>query len=185
MSGSNASNLGYGEYPPLHNVNPSLVNVGGTNNPASFGSNETGRFCGLAGAANNVDAAAGILKGGVRKLKRKIKNITKQYKRMKAGSRKIKHIRRSIQRRFISRKRASSLAGGRRKRTRSLRKRVQRGGYAQYQNNMPISASYQVAGVPLAAGASMLANPPPVRPNSTWPDNYNHYAMAGSPSQGH
>jgi hypothetical protein len=104
---------------------------------------------------------------------------------MKAGSRKIKHIRSSIQRRFISRKRASSLAGGRRKRTRSLRKRVQRGGYAQYQNNMPISSAYQVAGVHLPPNLSALANPAPITKLPTWPDNYNHYAMAGSPSQGH
>lgn len=104
---------------------------------------------------------------------------------MKAGSRKIKHIKSSIQRRFISRKRASSLAGGRRRRTRSLRKRVQKAGYAQYQNNMPISSAYQVAGINLQPNLSALANPAPITKLPTWPDNYDRYTNTGSPSQGH
>ena len=87
-AGSAASNLGYGNTTP-YNMS-SLVNGTSSNNPANFSSNEIPGLPGLAGAKSNVDAAAGIVpgicnfKGGAKRLKRKIKNITKRYK-MKGG----------------------------------------------------------------------------------------------------
>jgi hypothetical protein len=206
MSGSGASNLGYGNVAPLSNINGAYANVDSSNWPGTFGSNEIPGLPGLAGAKSNIDAAAGnvpgicLFKGGAKKLKRKIKNITKHYKKMKAGSRKIKSLKQRIKSRMASRSmsRNRSMAGGR-SRSRSLarsmaggrrtkhRRHRQRGGYSQYQNNMPMTPSYSVGGV-LPASQLGLANPPPIQvlPNSTnCIDNYNHFTGKGFPSRGH
>jgi hypothetical protein len=195
-AGSGASNLGYG------NVNPyntsSYVNGTSSNYSGSFSSNEIpgtppGPLPGLAGAKYNVDAAAGkvpgiCMKGGAKKIKRKIKNITKHYKRMKAGSKKIRSLRHRLRSRASSRSLASQLAGRRRTRRHSRRHRKQRGGYAQYMNNMPNTPSYQVAGINLPANLSALANPAPyvkLSNETSCIDNYNHYTNMGFPSKGH
>jgi hypothetical protein len=192
-AGSGASNLGYGNTSPFSNINGKFVNVDNSNSPATFGSNEVsgtppGPLPGLAGTKNNVDAAAGVypgrsilFKGGAKKLKKKIKNITKQYK-MKGGSRRRNSLRKRIRSKYASR----SLS----RKTRRNRKvtRRQRGGYSQYQNNLPMTPSYQVAGINLPASQLALANPAPfkVLPNTgTCPDNYNHYTNSGFPSRGH
>ena len=204
MSGSGASNLGYGNVAPLSNINGAYANVDSSNWPGTFGSNEIPGLPGLAGAKSNIDAAAGnvpgicLFKGGAKKLKRKIKNITKHYKKMKAGSRKIKSLKQRIKSRMASRSmsRNRSMAGGRsRSLARSMaggrrtkhRRHRQRGGYSQYQNNMPMTPSYSVGGV-LPASQLGLANPPPIQvlPNSTnCIDNYNHFTGKGFPSRGH
>ena len=207
-SGSGASNLGYGNIAPLSDINGKYVNVDNSNSPATFGSNEIsgsppGMFgLGLAGAKSNVDAAAGInpgiclFKGGAKKLKRKIKNITKKYKKMKAGGRKMKSLKKKIKSKITYRNLAKNLTyeGGRRSRrvlTRNKSRRVrrrQRGGYAQYQNNLPMTETYKVAGIHLPANESALATPPPVTvlPNCVnCVDNYNHYTGMGFPSRGH
>jgi hypothetical protein len=195
-AGSGASNLGYGNITPNSNVNSNYVNVDSSNWPGSFGSNEIpgtppGPLPGLAGAKSNVDAAAGnvpgicLFKGGAKKLKKKIKNITKQYKRMKAGSKKFRSMKNRLSKKFISRRFTRSISGG--KRSRIQRKR-QRGGYAQYQNNLPMTPTYQVAGVNIPASQLALANPPPFKllPNCVnCVDNYNHYTNTGFPSRGH
>jgi len=109
--GSGASNLGYGNISPFNNS--SYVNGTNSNYSGNFSSNEIPGLPGLAGAQNNINAAAGIVpgiclfKGGAKRLKRKIKNITKRYK-MKGG----KKGRKSLKRRVKSR--ALALAGGRR-----------------------------------------------------------------------
>ena len=200
MSGSGASNLGYGNVAPLSNINGAYANVDSSNWPGTFGSNEIPGLPGLAGAKSNIDAAAGnvpgicLFKGGAKKLKRKIKNITKHYKKMKAGSRKIKSLKHRIKSRMASRSmaggrsrslaRSRSMAGGRRTKHRRHR---QRGGYSQYQNNLPMTPSYSVGGV-LPASQLGLANPPPIQvlPNCVnCVDNYNHYTNTGFPSRGH
>ena len=133
-AGSGASNLGYGNIAPLSNVNGSYVNVDNSQYAGRFGSNEIpgtppGPLPGLAGAKSNVDAAAGVVpgicsfKGGAKKLKRKIKNITKQYKRMKAGSRKIKSLKRRLRSRSASRSMSRQFAGRRRTSRHSIRHR--------------------------------------------------------------
>jgi hypothetical protein len=190
-AGSAASNLGYGNINPYNTS--SYVNGTSSNYSGSFSSNEIpgtppGPLPGLAGAKYNVDAAAGrvpgiCMSGGAKKIKRKIKNITKQYKTMKKGSRKMKSIKRKLKSRTMTRSLARRLAG-KRKRTR----RRQRGGYAQYMNNLPNTPSYSVAGVNLSASQLGLANPPPIKvlPNCTnCVDNYNHYTNNGFPSKGH
>ena len=96
MSGSGASNLGYGNINP-YSTSP-YVNGTSSTYSGSFSSNEIPGLPGLAGSKSNIDAAAGIVpgiclfKGGAKKLKRKIKNITRQYKKMKAGSKKMRGI---------------------------------------------------------------------------------------------
>jgi hypothetical protein len=188
-AGSGASNLGYSNITPFGNVNGQYVNLGSTNNPANFGSNEIPGLPGLAGAKSNIDAAAGkvpgicLFKGGA--LKRKIKNITKQYKRMKGERRKMKSLKRKLKRRMLSRSFGRKFAGGKRRTQRRNRRRSQRGGYSQYQNNQPFSLSYSLGGV-LPANQLGLANPPPISSvTNNAIDNYNHYTNMGFPSKGH
>jgi hypothetical protein len=206
--GSNNSNFGYANLNPYgSNVNPVFVNKWSSNNPATFGSNEVPGLPGLAGAKNSVDAAAGIVpgiaiyKGGYKKLKRKIKNITKRYKRnMKGGKKYMRSIKSKIKAKYayaVSRSRSRPScrdrtrsmsrmsAGARRKRSR--RRRKQRGGYSQYQNNLPMTPTYSVGGV-LRASQVGLANPPPIKVLSNCvncTDNYNHFTGKGFPSPGH
>jgi hypothetical protein len=193
MSGSGASNLGYGNIAPFSNINGSYVNVDNSQYAGRFGSNEIpgtppGPLPGLAGAKSNVDAAAGKVPGicmnggGTKYLKRKIKNISRSYKRMKAGSRKIRSIKNRIRRRVGSRRMSRSRRHSRRHR--------QRGGYAQYQNNLPMTPSYQVAGINLPSSQLALANPPPITTLSNCVncvDNLTMYPPPGHgfPSKGH
>ena len=195
-AGSGASNLGYGNMNPYNTS--SYVNGTSSNYSGSFSSNEIpgtppGPLPGLAGAKSNVDAAAGrvpgiCMSGGAKRLKRKIKNITKQYKRMKAGSKKLRTLKHRLRSRAASRSLARQLAGRRRSRRHSRRHRRQRGGYAQYMNNMPNTPTYQVAGINLPSSQLALANPPPITTlcnTTSCIDNYNHYTNMGFPSRGH
>jgi hypothetical protein len=187
-AGSGASNLGYGHINPYNNS--PHVNGTSSNYSGSFSSNEIPGLPGLAGAKLNTDAASGkvpgicMKRGGTKRLKRKIKNITKQYKRMKKGSSRLK----SLKKRLISRTLSRQFAGKRRTRSRRSRSRRQRGGYAQYMNNMPNTPSYQVAGINLSPDSSMLATPgPQVKLDNcvNCVDNYNRYTNTGFPSKGH
>lgn len=190
-AGSGASNIGYGNINPYNNS--PYVNGTSTNYAGNFSSNEIPGLPGLAGAKSNIDAAAGVVpgiclfKGGAKKLKRKIKNITKQYKRMKAGSRKMKSLKKKIRTRVASRSlaRSMALAGGRRTRRRHHRRHRQRGGYSQYQNNQPFDYSYSIGGI-LKPSDSALANPAPIyKAGNLAIDNYDHYTNMGFPSRGH
>jgi hypothetical protein len=201
-AGSDNSNLGYGGLNPYgSNVNPVFVNKWSSNNPANFGSNEVPGLPGLHGSINNVNAAAGIVKGiavykgGYKKLKRKIKNITRKYKSMKGGKKYMRSVKSKIKAKYASASRGRSRsrtmgrsrmsAGARRKRSR--RQYKQRGGYSQYYNNFPNTPTYSVGGV-LPASQLGLANPPPIKvlPNCVnCVDNYNHFTGKGFPSPGH
>ena len=183
MSGSGASNLGYGNFYPNSNINPQFVNIGSTNYAGGFGSNEISgppHLPGLIAAKNNVDAAAGILpkfnyKGGAKDFKRKIKNITKKYKmKGKSLKKRASTLRRKIKRRLSKSKKHS-------------RKHRQSGGYSQYQNNLPMTTSYSTGGYLKPANLA-LANPVPYKVLSNCTncvDNYNHYTNKGFPSKGH
>lgn len=193
MSGSGASNLGYSNSNPYNTS--SYVNGTSSNYSGSFSSNEIpgtppGPLPGLAGSKNNIDAASGyvpgisLFNGGAKKLKKKIKNITKYYKKMKFGTRKMKSLKKSLRTKAASRKLARSIS--RRKKTKHYRHK-QRGGYSQYQNNLPLSPTYSVGGV-LPANQLALANPPPINIlpcESQCVDNYNHYTNSGFSSKGH
>lgn len=206
--GSGASNLGYGNIDPLSNINGRYVNVDSSNSPGTFSSNTIDGLPGLAGAKNNVDAAASyvpgicLFKGGSKNLKKKIKNISRKYK-MKGGTKRRrqlksklrtmsrKHKTGSSRSRFGASSRSRSASGGR-KRTnaksrfsRNSRKLV--GGYSQYQNNLPMTPSYSVGGI-LSANQLGLANPPPIQVlsnDTSCIDNYNHFTGMGFPSRGH
>jgi hypothetical protein len=142
-----------------------------------------------------VDAAAGVVpgiclfKGGAKKLKTKIKNITKRYKKMKAGSRKSRSLKQRLRAKMLSRRsaRGRMFAGSSRKTRQRRRSRAQRGGYGQYQNNLPMTETYSVGGI-LPPSLSALANPPPVQVLSNCTncvDNYSRFTNAGFPSRGH
>lgn len=182
-AGSDASMMGYGKITPLSNINGNYVNVHNTNNPSMFTSKTIPGCPGLAGASNNINAAAGkLMKGGSRAFKRKIKNITKLYKNMKGGSRRIRTMKKRIRSKMSNRKTRTMS-----RRYRKSRQRQYGGGYAQYQNNQPITPSYSVGGI-LSAGNLARANPPPITalPNCTnCTDNYNHYTGKGFASVGH
>jgi len=186
-AGTDASMLGYGKFAPLSNINGNFVNVDNSNNPAKFSSNEIPGLPGLpglAGAKSNVDAAMGKVPGinfkGGSSIKRKIKNITRHYKKMKGGKRRLRSMKKRI-RSKISRSKSS--------RSKSRRTRRQRGGggYSQYHNNLPMTPSYALGGN-LSPNNSALANPPPISvyPNcATCNDNYNHFTGNSFDSRGH
>jgi hypothetical protein len=116
------------------------------------------------------------MKGGKKRTiyRRKIKNITNMYKmnkKRKSIKRKGKRTKRRLSRRST--------------RTRS-RSRRQRGGYAQYQNNLPNTPSYSLGGK-LSPNMSALANPPPLQRLSNCTncvDNYSYFKNSGFPSKG-
>jgi len=184
-AGTDASQIGYGKIAPLSNINGKFVNVDNSNSPSRFGSNEIPGLPGLSGAKNNVVAAMGkvpgicLFKGGSRGIRRKIKNIVTKYKKMKGGKRRVK----TMKKRILSAKRRTGKTGktGRRRRT---GRRMMRGGYSQYQNNMPLTQGYSVGGI-LSANNLGEANPPPIKPYSDCQDNYNHYTGKWFPSRGH
>lgn len=187
MSGSAASNLGYGKIFPNSNVNSNYVNIGSTN--YSGGLTDTTipgppHLPGLVSAKNNVDAANSMLprfnaKGGGHQLKRKIKNITKHYKMAK----------RSLKKRALTlRKKIKKQIKHLRNKSKSRRSRRQRGGYySQYENNLPNTPTYST-GSYLKAADSSLASPAGFKVLSSCTncvDNYNHYTGKGFQSQGH
>jgi len=169
---------------PFNNINGSLVNVDGSN---YAGSAFTSRVIPstvnpnvLPEPLNKVQAANSYIpcfKGGKRK-KKKINNISRMYKmtyKMKGGKR---SKRRGLR---LNKKNSKS-----RSRSRLTRKRRQRGGYAQYQNNLPMTQTYSLGGK-LAPSMSALANPPPQHTLSNCTncvDNYSYFANKGFPSRG-
>ena len=195
-AGSDNSNLGYGNQNPFVG-NPNLVNSDNSHYAGGFGSNETpmfGKF-GLPGAVYNVNAANSCIpglcyKGGAKKLKHKIKNITKVYKKMKGGRKTFKKRVRSMKKRIMSRYHKKGSKG------KSRRNRMKGGsglmpnypaGYSQYQNNMPMTNSYSLANVKLSASESALANPAPYQRLSNCTncvDNYDQNINKGFASRG-
>jgi hypothetical protein len=189
MSGSGASNLGYGNQSPF--TGGSSVNSDNSHYSGGFSSNETpmfGKF-GLPGAASNVSAAnscvAGLCyKGGSKRLKHKIKNISKMYKKMKGGRKTFKKrvsllkskLRSKYHRRGHSRRHRYTMRGG------SAPNYPL--GHSQYQNNQPISSTYSIGNVKLSASESALANPAPFQKTGGSVDNYNRYTNTGFASRG-
>jgi len=115
----------------------------------------------------------------IRKLKRKIKNISNIYK-MKRRSH-TRRLKKKLRTMTFGKRRHSSHRYAKRH---SARRRHQRGGYSQYQNNMPLSQGYSLGGN-LSASNSALANPPLYKPYENVIDNYNHFTGKGFDSFGH
>lgn len=165
--------LGYGNQTPGANINGDYVNKDSSSYAGGFGSTEIPTSC---------------MRGG-KKLKRKIKNITKQYKKMKGGQSKSRIMKQLSKSRMLSK--SLAIAGGRRRSRRmskrlsrrnrsvSRRRRQQRGG--SYMSNVPNTPTYSTGGV-LSAGSSALANPVPYTVtggNVNCVDNYNHFTGKG------
>ena len=128
------------------------------------------------------------MKGGkkyLRSIKSRIKAKYASRSRGRASRSKARGM--SMSRvRALGRSRMTSRAGARRSRSRSMRRRMH-GGYAQYQNNLPMTPTYSVGGV-LPASQLALANPPPIQVlcnSGQCTDNYNAYLQKGTPSPGH
>jgi hypothetical protein len=84
-------------------------------------------------------------------------------------------------------RKASTLRRKIRKRFTRSRRHRQRGGYSQYQNNLPLTPNYSTGGL-LSPSNSALANPVPYKVLSAGgncSDNYNHYTGHGFASKGH
>jgi hypothetical protein len=131
----------------------------------------------------NIQAASSYIpcsqKGG-KVNRKKINKISRKYKMSRTRK---SHIKRRLTKRL---KRTRSKSKSRRYRM--------KGGYAQYQNNMPMTNTYSL-GSKLSASDSALANPPPVTRLSNCTnciDNYNHNNLnaygyrtgSGFPSKG-
>jgi hypothetical protein len=193
-AGSDASNLGYGNIKPFSNINGEYVNITSSNNPAFFGSNQIPGLPGIAGAKNNVDAAKGYIPGffgGAKVLKKKIKNISRKYKKMPRKSKTSKSIRNRIKHYMSKLNRKTKSKHSRKhkqyKHKTTKHRKIQKGGYSQYQNNLPLTPSYSLGGH-LGPNNSALANPPPInvyKGSGQCVDNYNHYTNKGFPSPGH
>ena len=167
----------------LTNINGSLVNIDSSN---YSGSAFTSRVIPstvnpnvLPEPLSNVQAANSYIpcsKGG--KLKKK--NIMNMYK-MKGGKRSMKKRISKIKSRMMK-----MLSKKRGKSRRSKKTRKQKGGYAQYQNNLPNTPSYNLGGK-VSPNMSALANPPPQHRLSNCTncvDNYSYFTNKGFPSRG-
>ena len=224
MSGTGASNLGYGNITPGSNINSTYVNVHNSHDPANFTSREISGFPGLSGSKWNVDAAKGydpgicLWKGG-KSRKRNNKSIV--YRRMRKTTRSrftkkkyggshfckkkgckhvhttrctshgCMHVHQNSNNNMICRHIHTNKCnkyGCKHVHTNSCRKKKSlKGGYAQYQNNLPLTPVYSTGGV-LNSNQLALANPVPHQALSNCvncKDNYNHYTGTGSPSRGH
>jgi len=186
---------------PFNNINGSLVNVDGSNySGSSFTSKvipSTVNPAALPEPLSNIQAANSFIpcasKGGKRVNNRKtnnkrkikkIKNISNMYKmNMSKRSMKRKSMKNKSMKRKSMKRKSMKKKG---KRTMRRSRKSQKGGYAQYQNNLPMTGSYSL-GAPLPNHLSALANPPPYHqlPNCyNCSDNYSHYQNVSSPSKG-
>ena len=155
---------------PLSNVDGKFVNTTNSNYPGNFNSlSLENRQYGMAGISNNVAAAnASKITGGgpfsfTKQIRRKIKNITNRYK-MRKGKRKSGF--RSLKKRLTK-----YFSFGKSRKNKSRR---QRGGYSQYQSNIPNTPTYSTGGV-LSAANSALANPVPYKVMSSCTNCVDNY----------
>ena len=183
------SNGGYGNLNP-YVVNGPFTNPSNSSYAGSFGSNETqgGAICndamlkgvGMKGGKWGKGGKGGKWQDSIR---RKIKNITRKYKKM--AKRRSKSMRKRLRSRYLRKTKSKSrnMKGGytyRRRGSKSSRNKSQKGGgYAQYgSNTLPYPASYSVGG-DLPPSLSALASPPPVGGNAPYVDNYNRFTNLG------
>jgi len=160
-----------GEYhePTLYQgIQSKLVNIDNSNFPGLFGNTTTPASVNpniLPEPASNVMALHSKVacSGGGR---RKRCNLPRKYKSMRRHKPRVRPTRRRRSRRTRTRRR-------------------HRGGYSQYQNNMPYTPNYALGGT-LSASESALANPPPIMMNTkgNCVDNYNYNTNTGFPSRG-
>lgn len=192
------SNLGYADLNP-YVVSGQFTNPNNSSYAGSFGSNETqgGSICNdamMRGGGMKGKGMGGYWKGGKwgkggkggnwkESIRRKIKNITRKYRKMaKSRSKSMKkRLRSRYLRRTKTKSKSRNMKGGytyKRGSSKSSRK-TQKGGYAQYgSNTLPYPASYSVGG-DLPPSLSALATPPPVEGNGPYVDDYNRFTNLG------
>jgi len=183
------SNLGYAGLNPY--VGGQFVNSTNSQYAGNFGSNETqgGSVC------NNSMMRGGGTKGKGMKwqdsVRRKIKNITRKYRKM--AKKRSKSMRKRLRSRYSSKTKSKSrnFKGGYTYKSKSSRRSSgkkrqsggQSGGYAQYGSNMPYPSSYSLGGT-LAPALGGMASPPPFVANAAEVDNYNRFTNSGFSSPG-
>ena len=174
MSGSGASNLGYGGSNPFSNVSGALANKYNAHDSASFTSKQIpidGKNTNH-GVYDNVKAASGTVnslgffkgggcgcsaKRGGSSLSKKLKNIARQYK---GGSKKMRTRRRASLRRRFKR------SGARSRRSRKFYGGATWSGpYQQFGSNVANTRGYSTGGpMPIDHGKNIWqANPPPIK----------------------
>jgi len=141
----------------------------------------------LPSISSNIQAAnASRFVGGRKTInRRKINKISRMYK-MKGSRKHCKRMKSRVRSRYNSRRRSRSRSSQSSRRRRSQMRGQsmnQRGGYAQYQNNQPISSTYSTGGH-LSPSLSAMANPVPYQKLGNEVDNYNHFTNSGFPSRG-
>jgi hypothetical protein len=160
----------------------SLVNVNASHN-SGFGFSSTVdprsvNPAALSAPTSNIQAAAASkIVGGARINRRKINKISRKYK-MRGSRKHVRRMKSRVRSRYAKRSRSRSRSRSRR--SRSLK---QKGGHAQFYNNMPNTPSFSTGGV-LSPSLSALANPVPYKLLGNEPDNYNHFTNSGFPSKG-
>lgn len=198
---------------PLGNINGSLVNIDNSHYPGSAFTSRvipsTVNPAVLPEPLNKVQAANSYIPcessqcGGKRKGKKinktKIKNISNKYRMKGIGkgigkgiSKRVNSLKNKLMK-MISKKRSKrtkTKRGTKTKTRRTMSKKTRRyrmrGGYSQYQNNMPMTQTYSLGGE-LSPQMSALASPPPYQVLSNCTncvDNYSHYTNKGFPSRG-
>jgi len=185
---------------PLSNIDGKYVNVTGSTYSGNFNSTSAANHqYGMSGISNNVAAAnasrgGGVGVGGSRKrsgqgfdinfLRKKIKNISNIYKMPKSGKNKMvvfRNMKRKMSNMFSLNKHNRSHKNKTRRHFSYKGKRQskrQRGGYHQFNSNVPNTPSYSTAGH-ISPSMSALANPVPYKPISNCVDNYNHNTNKG------
>lgn len=180
--------------PLFSGLNQNYINASNSHNPANFSSNQvptSSRV--LPEPLSNVQAAASYIPGcqtGGKINRKKINKISRKYKMSRS---RISYLKSRVRSKFMKRgnKRTAKRSN---KRTRSNRRsKSQKGGYAQYQNNMPVDNIYSLGGK-LSPSLVGMANPPPISNVSNDAiDNLNHNALnsygksgagMGTPSKG-
>lgn len=171
------SNLGYADLNP-YVVSGQFTNPANSSYAGSFGSNETqgGSIC------NNAMLKGGTKKGGKWQdsIRRKIKNITRKYKKM--AKRRSKSMRKRLRSRYLrktkTKTKSRNMKGGYTyKRHKSSRKTTGHyggggGGYDQFGSNITQSSGY---GIGSTGGISALSSPIPVIRGGVEPNNYDHF----------
>ena len=154
---------------------------------------------------SNVQSAASYIpcQNGGKKSKnrnkinrKKINKISRMYK-MKGSKKSIRRRVRRIKSRVRSKYSANNRSRYATRKHRRGRRRIQgqsmgqslmqKGGYGQYQNNVPMTQTFATGGN-LSPSLSALASPVPYQVLSNTgqcPDNYNHFTGQGFPSKGH
>ena len=135
----------------------------------------------LPSITSNIQAANASRFVGGKINRKKINKISRKYKMRgskRHRSKKVNRMKSRVRSRYSKRRTQSHKRSARRGRSRG-----QRGGYAQYHNNMPYTPSYSTGGH-LSPSSSALANPVPYQMLGKYPDNYDHFTGAGFPSKG-